>query len=128
MQYCYYFTDEVTVHLFTTYREYEGRVEVYYNGTWGTVCDNGWDLVDAEIVCKELDFGPAIDAKSEAFYGQGSGPIWLENLQCIDTDTSISHCSHSIWGNNNCSHNEDAGVWCVPSNGNLSFPLCPLCS
>ena len=117
------FTDVVVVRLFTTYTEYEGRVEVYYNGEWGTVCDNGWDLNDAEVVCKELGYGPAIVAKSEAFYGQGSGLIWLENVDCVDTDMSIIHCSHSRWGVNDCSHSEDAGVLCAPSNGNFSFPL-----
>ena len=117
------FTDAIVVRLFTTFTEYEGRVEVYYNGEWGTVCDNGWDLNDAEVVCTELGYGPAIVARSEAFYGQGNGKIWLENVDCVDTDTSIIHCSHSRWGTDDCSHSEDAGVWCAPSNGNFSFPL-----
>ena len=96
-------------------------MEVYYNGEWGTVCDNGWDLNDAEVVCTELGYGPAVDANGEAFYGQGSGPIWLKNVDCIDTDMNIAHCSHSRWGVNDCSHSEDAGVWCAASSGKFSF-------
>ena len=95
---------------------YEGRVEVYYNGKWGTVCDDGWDLNDAEVMCRELGFGPAI---AEGYYGQGSGIIWLNDLNCTGTESSIVNCSHSGWGDNNCSHISDAGARCTPPNGNV---------
>ena len=98
---------------------YEGRVEVYYNGEWGTVCDNGWDLNDAEVVCRELGFGPATTATREAYHGPGSGQIWLEELNCVGTELTIRNCSHSGWGIHNCSHNEDAGVNCSPYYGNF---------
>ena len=93
-----------------------GRVEVYYNGEWGTVCDDGWGLNDAEVVCRELGYGPAI---SERHYGQGSGKIWLSDLNCTGTESSIVNCSHSGWGVNNCNHSSDAGVRCTPPNGNV---------
>ena len=96
---------------------YEGRVEVYHNGVWGTVCDNGWDLSDAEVVCKELGLGPAIDAKSEAFYGQGGGLIWLANVSCTGEEAAIRECSYNGWGIGYCEHSEDAGVKCAASNG-----------
>ena len=123
-QYCYYYTDEVITRLFTTYTAYEGRVEVYYNGEWGTVCDNGWDYNDAEVVCRELGYGSTINNTGEAFYGQGSGTIWLENVDCTGTEVSILYCGRGRWGNNNCSHIEDVGIWCAASNGKFRFPLC----
>ena len=97
--------------------QYEGRVEVYHNGEWGTVCDNGWDLNDAQVVCNELDLGPAIAAKHNTSYEQGDGKIWLDNVECIGTEWNIRMCSHTGWGVKNCSHLKDAGVQCsVPGN------------
>ena len=95
--------------------QYEGRVEVYYNGECGTVCDDGWDLNDAQVVCGQLGFGTAIAARNRAYYGQGSGQIWLDELNCSGTESTIENCSHNGWGNEDCSHREDAGVEC--SNG-----------
>ena len=96
--------------------KYEGRVEVYYNGEWGTVCDDEWDLNDAQVVCRQLGFGPRILARNLAYYGQGSGKIWLDNVNCIGTELTIENCSHNGWGIENCAHREDAGVKCSRGN------------
>ena len=96
--------------------EYEGRVEVYYNGEWGTVCDDRWDLNDAQVVCRQLGFGLALAARTMSYYGQGSGEIWLDNVNCIGTELTIENCSHNGWGIENCAHREDAGVKCARGN------------
>ena len=87
-------------------------MEVYHNGEWGTVCDDGWDLNDAQVVCNELDLDVAISARYNASYGQGGGQIWLDDLKCVGTELNIRMCPHTGWGANNCSHSEDAGVQC----------------
>ena len=89
-------------------------MEVYHNGEWGTVCDDGWDLNDAQVVCNELGVGRAIAAIHDAFYGRGSGKIWLNNVACIGTESTIRNCSHSGWKvTRSCNHRQDASVQCT---------------
>ncbi|KAM8831648.1 scavenger receptor cysteine-rich domain-containing protein DMBT1 [Spinachia spinachia] len=89
-----------------------GRVEVYNDGQWGTVCDDEWDISDAQVVCRSMDCGTAVTAKSGSFFGQGHGDIWLDDLGCLGNETSLFHCRHPTLGENNCGHGEDAGVVC----------------
>ena len=105
-----------TVRLVNGSTIYEGRVEVYHNGEWGTVCDNGWDLHDAQVVCSQLGFGQATAAIHNAFYGEGGGQIWLDYMDCIGTELTILNCSHRGWGTHYCGHWEDASVRCSTGN------------
>ncbi|XP_078510090.1 galectin-3-binding protein isoform X2 [Lissotriton helveticus] len=90
----------------------EGRVEVYYNNTWGTVCDDNWDMRDADVVCWQLGFANATRAMKGGSYGQGTGPVLLDEVGCIGTESSLDKCKSTGWGNSDCSHTEDAGVIC----------------
>ena len=106
----------ITVRLIGGYIKYEGRVEVYHNGKWGSVCTDDWDLNDAQVVCRELGIGPAIASRSKEIYGRRRFS-WLNNVDCVGTESVIEDCSHNVWGIVDCSQYEDAGVQCSALDG-----------
>jgi len=89
---------------------YSGRVEIYRNGVWGTVCDDNWNNTIAQLVCQQLGLGTigSVDLNVPL----GTGPILMDNIQCDNGQTELSTCSHNGFGNHDCSHVEDVGVVC----------------
>lgn len=103
----------------------EGRVEVYANGTWGTICDDLFENVDASVICRQLGYTGGTEfiilyavatnffagtARGSAYFGEGTGSILMDNIQCIGTESALAECPHLVA--HNCGHSEDAGVTC----------------
>ncbi|MBZ3876574.1 Galectin-3-binding protein [Sciurus carolinensis] len=110
----------------------EGRVEIFYEGQWGTVCDNLWDLTDASVVCRALGFENATEALGGAAFGPGTGPVMLDEVECTGSEPSLADCKSLGWLKSNCRHKKDAGVVCsnetrsvhtLDLSGELSFAL-----
>ncbi|XP_078420597.1 scavenger receptor cysteine-rich type 1 protein M130-like [Cetorhinus maximus] len=105
-------SDHIRVRLADSGSRCAGRVELYYNGTWGTVCDDFWDLANAHVVCNQLKCGQALNATVSGWFGPGAGPIWLHNLTCAANDSVLWECPAGRWAESDCNHKEDAGVIC----------------
>ncbi|KAG2469491.1 DMBT1 protein, partial [Polypterus senegalus] len=101
----------------------DGRLEVLYSGSWGTVCDDSWDLADAFVVCRELQCKLPVDTTAPVSYGPGRGHIWLDDVNCKGNESSLLECGHETWGQHNCRHKEDVGVNCTENKKvNTSHP------
>ena len=115
----YYFT--VPIRLVEGNSNNYGRVEIYNDGEWGTVCDDGWDNADATVACRQLGFHSSVSAYGSATYGQGKGPIVLSKLSCIGNETSLTDCGKFSVGTKNCTHSNDAAVYCSDNRRKCRF-------
>lgn len=95
--------------------QYEGRVEIYLNQTWGTICDDSWGIEEANVICRMMNFTKgALSTQCCGFYNSYGVPekIWLDDVHCVGDEQSIAACRHRGWGRHNCRHREDVGVVC----------------
>ena len=91
----------------------EGRVEVFANGAWGTVCDDKFDINEAHVICRMLGYSGALAAFGGAYYGRGKGKILMDELECAGDEQDIFDCPmNAAIGIHDCTHREDAGVEC----------------
>ncbi|XP_053506020.1 scavenger receptor cysteine-rich type 1 protein M130-like [Ictalurus furcatus] len=87
-----------------------GRLEVYHNATWGSVCDDQWNIRNAQVVCRQLGCGSALSADRNVSSGPGEGTIWLNRVKCRGDEIHLWDCHHSLKKHTDCSH---AGVTCA---------------
>ncbi|XP_072181997.1 neurotrypsin-like [Diadema setosum] len=100
---------------------HEGRVELLFDGTWSTVCDDKWDLEDAAVICSMLGYIGVDRSVPQAQFGPGTGPILLDGVMCEGGETNILDCRHNGLWVHNCSHHEDAGVACSRTRENVQM-------
>ncbi len=92
--------------------QFEGRVEVYRSGEWQTVCDDLWDIKEAEVVCRQLGYGYAVLAIQGAAFGGGSGGRWEREWHCKGSEISLQDCHSRSISSRSSSRTEHASVIC----------------
>lgn len=88
-----------------------GRVEVFMNGEWGTVCGQEFNITDAQVVCHQLGHSQAAIVTDPRSFGAGGGHVWLSNVNCHGNENKLTDCpsqSPSSCGG----HSHDVGVVC----------------
>ena len=90
----------------------EGRIEVFYQGKWGTVCGTNATFDLAIVVCRQLGYRETVALKTNAYFGRGSGPVWLEPACYAGINSTVVDCIHAGWGETACDHSQDVGVIC----------------
>lgn len=105
---------------------HEGRLEMFHDGRWGTVCDDYWTDDESGVACRQLGY-PGAESNTGRFlrahFGQGTGPIWLDNVLCEGHEGRLIDCPRisegKAVGGHNCTHEEDVGIRCL-----LTEPAC----
>ena len=90
-----------------------GRVELYKKVTWGTICDTDWDIIDAGVVCRQLGFSGATEAKTGSYFGEPEGPMYMQGVSCDGSEAKITDCPSHCWDEPRCNSTETAGVVCL---------------
>ena len=85
-------------------------MEVSYDGDWGTVCDDNWDHRDAMVVCRSVGY-PFVRS-IQVNFGEGTGQIYLDDVNCLGNEQTLMECRYVYWGRHNCDHSKDVGVVC----------------
>lgn len=91
--------------------QWQGLVQIYHNGQWGTVCGDSLDSNAAVVVCRQLGRGDKTRSKISRELALSSGPIWLDSLHCSGDEDRLDQCEISTWESSTC-HTFDVGVIC----------------
>lgn len=92
-----------------------GRLEVFHNGSWGTVRNDLWDIEDAQVVCRQLGCGIALTDHVLTWFGPGTGPIWLKQVECKGKEVALLDCKFQFSKEGENGHQEDVGLVCSGS-------------
>lgn len=112
----------------------QGRVEVFAEGQWQSLCGFGWSNVEATVVCRMLGFPPATGAPEKSAFGVGSVSMWLHEFSCLGAEHQLAECPMDTTFSPEellyfCDSSEEAGVVCGTPNGKYYFScfLCRTC-
>ncbi|XP_071504917.1 CD5 antigen-like [Diadema antillarum] len=105
-------SDEGDIRLVDGGAPWKGRLQVFHDQTWGTVCNDSWSYENALVVCHQRGYAGVVSPYQ--YFGPGYGPIHLGGVVCTGNEDSLTDCSHNEWDDTSCtSHEQDVGVQCT---------------
>ena len=102
-----------------------GRVEIRHDDIWGAICDEGWDMKEATIVCHQLGFLEALEAKTGSAFGETDAPVVMDRVSCKGTERRLNDCPFLCNSASQCNSSSLAGVVCKPSRIRHTFLYLP---
>jgi deleted-in-malignant-brain-tumors protein 1 len=109
---CVDLCEEGSIRLSGSTIQFAGRVEICIENTWTTLCDQTWDLIDAQVACRELGYSPYGAIPTHDCYTEGQLSFGITSLNCTGNETNLINCSHSNPSLYNCRSHNDAGLVC----------------
>ncbi|XP_071482199.1 galectin-3-binding protein-like isoform X1 [Diadema antillarum] len=114
-------TEEGDIRLVNGSTSLAGRVEIFHNDSWGTVCNGKWSPTETQVVCRQL--GLLEGLTSLEFFGAGEGPVHIQRVRCIGSESALADCV-VVWSweveTRGCGHDNDVGVRCVNSSDHFT--------
>ncbi|XP_070644765.1 antigen WC1.1-like isoform X2 [Bos indicus] len=104
-----------------------GWLEVFYNGTWGSVCCSPMEDITVSMICRQLGCGDTGTLNSSVGLREGSRPRWVDGIRCQKTDTSLWQCPSDPWNYTSCSPKEEAYISCAGDSLHVSVCLSQPC-
>lgn len=101
---------------------HEGRLEVLFNNTWGSVCDDDWGQPDADVVCRQLGYNSTLSTTASFGQAESTEMIWLDNIKCFGNESDLLLCRRNTIGLTNCNQEEGVALICQPPPGCNSLP------
>ena len=95
-----------------------GILEIYLN-QWGYVCDDGWDRIASEVVCKQLGLERLISYETGVEINDLLYPFLIDDVKCIGNESTIYECTHTL--RHNCASGEHVSITCS-SNQTMTTP------
>ena len=94
--------------------QFGGRLEFYYNNTWGTICRHGWDSTVAAVACRQLGF-VSVSVSDSSEFGSGTTSVTyrLDDVVCSGSESRLIDCNHGRIGNMSCLQGKDVGIVCT---------------
>ena len=92
-----------------------GHVEIFYKNEWGTICNQNFTEVNAQVLCKGAGYedGEYSNNRWNQGYATKASKIWLDNVKCYGNESWIGECQHRGWGLHKCTHSQNIGVHCM---------------